>query len=379
MLRLREALQDALDFSRNRVAWSSAQRRPYTRGRLDLEALVPVVRGELPLAVQANRASDLLAAMRLAQEFKLKLILMGAAEGWRVADQLAAQKVPGRHQAADEHPVLRRTRRHPRECRRGCRRPARRSFSSSFDTHNARNLRQEAGNAVAYGLDRDAALRAVTLTPAEVWGIAARYGSLEPGKDADVVVWSGDPFELTTGRRARLHPGPRDVEGHAPAAAARALSNDPLTVRIAIARAQNRPTSRSAAIAANASSSRSNARWGIRAVSHRPASSPATMTGLRSRFNSSVPPWISPSARLNGNLERVHDQEKPGAGADEFHLGQRHGEAVDREHGSRGVGEHGRGTGDRARRSRRTASCAARGRTIRVSASARSAAQSSRG
>ena len=70
---------------------------------------------------------------------------------------------------------------------------------SSFDTHNARNLRQEAGNAIAYGLDRDAALRAVTLTPAQVWGIAARYGSLEPGKDADVVVWSGDPFELTTG------------------------------------------------------------------------------------------------------------------------------------------------------------------------------------
>jgi imidazolonepropionase-like amidohydrolase len=70
---------------------------------------------------------------------------------------------------------------------------------SSFDTHNSRNLRQEAGNAIAYGMDRDLALRAVTLTPAQVWGIAARYGSLEAGKDADVVVWSGDPFELTTG------------------------------------------------------------------------------------------------------------------------------------------------------------------------------------
>jgi imidazolonepropionase-like amidohydrolase len=69
---------------------------------------------------------------------------------------------------------------------------------SSFDTHNARNVRQEAGNAIAYGLDRDAALRAVTLEPARVWGVADRVGSLEPGKDADVVVWSGDPFELTT-------------------------------------------------------------------------------------------------------------------------------------------------------------------------------------
>src|SRR5207244_8323807 len=68
----------------------------------------------------------------------------------------------------------------------------------SFDTHNARNLRQEAGNAIANGLDRDAALRAVTLEPARVWGVAERIGSLEAGKDADVVVWSGDPFELTT-------------------------------------------------------------------------------------------------------------------------------------------------------------------------------------
>jgi imidazolonepropionase-like amidohydrolase len=70
---------------------------------------------------------------------------------------------------------------------------------SSFDTHNARNLRQEAGNAIAYGLDRDAALRAVTLEPTRVWGVGDRLGSLEAGKDADVVVWSGDPFELTTG------------------------------------------------------------------------------------------------------------------------------------------------------------------------------------
>ena len=199
MLRLREALQDALDFSRNRAAWNSAQRRAYARGRLDLEALVPVVRGELPLAVQANRASDLLAAMRLAQEFRPKLILMGAAEGWRVAGELAAQKVPVVIKPLTNIPSF-------DALDATLENAARLSKAgvtlvlSSFDTHNARNLRQEAGNAIAYGLDREAALRAVTLTPAEVWGIAARHGSLEPGKDADVVVWSGDPFELTTGR-----------------------------------------------------------------------------------------------------------------------------------------------------------------------------------
>jgi predicted amidohydrolase YtcJ len=69
---------------------------------------------------------------------------------------------------------------------------------ASFDTQNSRNLRQEAGNAIAYGLDRDAALQAVTLVPARLWGVADRIGSLEVGKDADVVVWSGDPFDLAT-------------------------------------------------------------------------------------------------------------------------------------------------------------------------------------
>src|SRR5438132_1610788 len=67
------------------------------------------------------------------------------------------------------------------------------------DTHNSRNLRQQAGNAVSYGMAWDQALRAVTLSPAEMFGVADRYGSLEPGKVANVVVWSGDPFEFTTG------------------------------------------------------------------------------------------------------------------------------------------------------------------------------------
>jgi imidazolonepropionase-like amidohydrolase len=198
MLRLREALQDAVDFVRNRAAWNAAQRRPYARGRLDLEALAPVVRGEVPLAVNANRASDLLAAMRLADEFHLKLILMGAAEGWRVATELAAHKVPVVVKPLTDIPTfdaLGATLENPARLSRA----GATLVLSSFDTHNARNLRQEAGNAISYGLDREAALRAVTLEPARVWGVADRLGSLEVGKDADLVVWSGDPFELTTG------------------------------------------------------------------------------------------------------------------------------------------------------------------------------------
>src|SRR5207245_7962901 len=73
------------------------------------------------------------------------------------------------------------------------------------DTHNARNLRQQAGNAVSYGMSWDQALRAVTLSAAEVFGVADRYGSLEPGKVANVVGGSGDPLGGTTAAlRVRL-------------------------------------------------------------------------------------------------------------------------------------------------------------------------------
>jgi len=197
ILRLREALQDAADFHRNRVAWNAAQRRPYSRGRLDLEALKPVILGDIPLAIQANRASDLLAAIRLADEFKIKLVLMGAAEAWMVADEIAARKIPV---------VVKPLTNIPRFDALGAslenaarlQRAGVTIVLSSFDTHNARNLRQEAGNAVSYGLDKEDALRAVTLTPARTWGVSDKTGSLDVGKDADLVIWSGDPFELTT-------------------------------------------------------------------------------------------------------------------------------------------------------------------------------------
>jgi imidazolonepropionase-like amidohydrolase len=165
--------------------------------RLDLEALVPVVRGEIPLAITANRASDILAALRLARETNVRLILQGAAEGWLVAREIAAANVPVVINPLSNIPTFdalgitfeNAARLHAAGVR---------VVLASFDSHNARNLKQIAGNAVSHGMPHEAALRAVTLEPARVWGIADRYGSIEPGKDADLVVWSGDPFELTT-------------------------------------------------------------------------------------------------------------------------------------------------------------------------------------
>ena len=198
MLRMRETLEDARDYAANRTAFNAAQRREYVRSRLDLDALQPVLKGQEPLLVQANRASDLLAALRLAREFNLRLVIMGGAEAWMVADQLAAAHVPVVINALTDIPAF-------DSLGATLENAARLSKAgvtlalASFDTYNSRTLRQQAGNAIAYGLGRDAALEAVTLTPAKIWGVADRVGSLEPGKDADVVVWSGDPFELTTG------------------------------------------------------------------------------------------------------------------------------------------------------------------------------------
>ncbi|HET7216751.1 MAG TPA: amidohydrolase family protein [Vicinamibacterales bacterium] len=198
MLRLREILQDAQDYAAHRLAFDTAQRRAYARSRLDLDALQPVLQRQVPLVIQANRASDLLAAIRLADEFKLRLVLMGAAEGWMVAPQLAERNIPVVVKPLTNIPsfdALGATLENAARLSRAGVTVA----LASFDTQNSRNLRQEAGNAIANGMDRDAALEAVTLTPARLWGVADRLGSIEVGKDADLVIWSGDPFELAAG------------------------------------------------------------------------------------------------------------------------------------------------------------------------------------
>jgi imidazolonepropionase-like amidohydrolase len=197
VLRLREALQDAIDFNQHHAEWNMARRREYARGRLDLEALRPVIRGEIPLAIQANRVSDILSAIRLAEEFDVKLVVLGAAEGWMVADELARKKIPVVIKPLTNIPSFDALGASLENAAR-LQQAGVTVALSTFETHNARNLRQEAGNAVAYGLDPAAALQAVTLNAARIWDIADRTGSIETGKDADVVIWSGDPFEVST-------------------------------------------------------------------------------------------------------------------------------------------------------------------------------------
>ena len=198
MARLRRLFDDALEYDRRRADYRRDQMQELSAPPADLEALLPVLRGQLPLAVQADRKSDIENALRLARDYRLRLVIAGGAEAWEVADRLAAARVPV---------VLIPLTNIPSYTQLGARydnaaRLARAGVQvaiMSGDSHNSRNIKQEAGNAVSHGLSWDQALRAVTLVPAELWGVADRYGSLDVGKVANVVVWSGDPFEFTTG------------------------------------------------------------------------------------------------------------------------------------------------------------------------------------
>lgn len=197
-LRLREALADARDFAANRDAWQQGARREYALGRLDLEALVPVVEGRRPLAVRVHRASDIEAVLRLAEEERLELVIVGGREAWRVAPAIAAAGVPVVLHPLDNLPgafesIASRLENAARLHEAGVT-----VVFTSDDSHNGRNLKQAAGNAVAYGLPWEEGLAAMTRNPARVWGIDEQYGTLEPGKDADIVIWDGDPLEVTT-------------------------------------------------------------------------------------------------------------------------------------------------------------------------------------
>jgi imidazolonepropionase-like amidohydrolase len=196
--RLRRVLNDAREYATRRADYRRRQIQDLSASAADLEALQPVLRGELPLLVVANRRSDIETALRIAREYKLRLILAGVAEGWMIPDEIAAAGVPVLVEPLDNIPSYDALGIRYENAALLAKGGAKVALMETA-TENSRDLRQQAGNAVANGMSWDQALRAVTLTPAEVFGVADRYGSLEVGKVANVVVWSGDPFEFATG------------------------------------------------------------------------------------------------------------------------------------------------------------------------------------
>jgi len=199
------ALREAFDDVRRAGAPRVNPEHPSQLTEEDIEALRPVLAGEEPLVLYLNRASDILAALKFADDNGIKLIVRGGAEAWLVAQPLAEHQVPvildprldlPQHfeslaARADAATLLQKA---------GVLLAF--TLDDDFATHNARNVRQLAGNAAAQGMDREAALAAITLNPARIYGVDNTLGSLEAGKIADVVLWDGDPLETTSFPRA---------------------------------------------------------------------------------------------------------------------------------------------------------------------------------
>jgi imidazolonepropionase-like amidohydrolase len=168
---------------------------------LKLEALQPYLRGERPVIFEANRIRQIKGALKFAEEFGLKAVISGGHEAWKLAALLGEKKVPvilagvmgiphERHDPADAHAS---------NAAKLAAAGVKVAISSAEDFHGgARNTPYHASWSAAHGLDRDQALKSVTMYPAEILGIADRVGTLEVGKDADLIITTGDPLEVVT-------------------------------------------------------------------------------------------------------------------------------------------------------------------------------------
>lgn len=193
------ALREAFDEARN-GAHAGVQRESLL-GALDAAALQPVLNGEQPLVVDVQRAADIRALLRLADEYGIELVVHGGAEAHLVARELAEKQVPVILDPTRNLPIHFEALAARRDSATLLHRAGvTLAFSAATDNggHNSRNIRQLAGNAVAQGLPWDAALAAITLNPAKIYGLDSTLGSLEAGKQASFVIWDGDPLELTS-------------------------------------------------------------------------------------------------------------------------------------------------------------------------------------
>jgi imidazolonepropionase-like amidohydrolase len=173
-------------------AYGEVLRAGRAKPDLPLQSMVPVARGEVPLVVRADAEDEIRGAVAFAAERSLKLIVAGGLEAWRCADLLK------QHDVAVLLNVERLPRRESDRYDAAYANPAKlhaagvRFAIVSDDASQSRNLPYEAAMARAYGLPADAALRAITLSPAEIFGVADRMGSLAVGKDADLFLATGD-------------------------------------------------------------------------------------------------------------------------------------------------------------------------------------------
>jgi len=197
--RLRDLFSDARAYGKAGAARAGdATVRRFDRDVM-LEPMVPYAEGKLPVVFHANTERDIRAAIKFADEMKLKMILADAQDAPRVVTELKSRDIP-----VILGPILDLPNREDDPYDyvftaakvlydNGIR------FSiQSSDTHNARNLPYHAAACAAFGLPKDVALKAITIFPAQIFGVADRIGSLEVGKVANVIVTDGDPLEIRT-------------------------------------------------------------------------------------------------------------------------------------------------------------------------------------
>jgi imidazolonepropionase-like amidohydrolase len=197
LAKLRSVIDEVRFYRSKRRQFEQNRTRPLGVNRLDLEALEPLIEGKVPLFLQVNRRSDIVQALEFAREMRVKLVLVGAAEAWLEAKRIAAAGVgvildPSANAPANFDSIKTRA-----DAASILEDAGVEIAISTFATHNARKLRQWAGNAVRAGLSKSAALRAITRTPAKLYGLPDR-GLIAPGMVANLVIWSGDPFEFSS-------------------------------------------------------------------------------------------------------------------------------------------------------------------------------------
>jgi len=197
----REELDKLRDLFRDARAYAKADAAKVKRVDRDvmLEAMVPYAEGRLPVVIHADLERDIRAAIKFADEEKIKMILADAVDASRVIPELKSHNIP-----VILGPILALP---PREddpydyifaTAKALYDNGIRFAIQSADSHNARNLPYHAAACAAFGLPKDVALKAVTIFPAEIFGVADRIGSLEVGKVANVIVTDGDPLEIRT-------------------------------------------------------------------------------------------------------------------------------------------------------------------------------------
>jgi imidazolonepropionase-like amidohydrolase len=212
-------IEDTKYYMAHKESYNAAKVRAFAFRREDMEAMIPVVTGRIPLVLNVDKASDIEQALKFGKDNNLKILLAGASEGWMVAGKIAAAKVTVLVGAMNNIPGDF-TSLNTRQENAAMLRKAGvtvilvgNAGGGDEEAFNVRNIRYEAGNAVGYGMTWDDALAAITWNPAAAFGVSDRVGALKVGMEGNVVVWNGDPFEFAT--RAE-HVYVRGVENTAP-------------------------------------------------------------------------------------------------------------------------------------------------------------------